>query len=84
MSLFGTRRGRNGRGAGLRLSTGPLTDLRSVLGDRRVLGRAAMGLVTIAALTVCVQAWRHPFPFRLDQRPVDGVAAEAAQHISRG
>jgi putative nucleotidyltransferase with HDIG domain len=52
-----------------------LTDLRSVLSDRRVLGRVAMGLVTIAALTVCVQAWRHPFPFRLDQRPVDGVAA---------
>src|SRR5262249_19544155 len=75
MSLFGTRRGRNGRGATLRLSTGPLTDLRALLRDRRVLARLAMGLVTVVALTVCVQAWTHPFPFRLDQRPVDGVAA---------
>src|SRR5438034_432636 len=75
MSLFGTRRGRNGRGAALRLSSGPLTDLRTVLGDRRVLARLAMGLVTIGALTVCVHAWKHAFPFRLDQRPVDGVAA---------
>src|SRR5712671_407954 len=75
MSLFGTRRGRSGRGTTLRLSTGPLTDLRSVVRDRRVLARMALGLLTIAALTICVQAWKHAFPFRLDQRPVDGVAA---------
>src|SRR5262249_17029005 len=75
MSLFGSRRGRNGRGAVSRLSTGPLTDLQAILRDRRVLARLAMGLVTVVALTVCVQAWTHPFPFRLNQRPVDGVAA---------
>jgi putative nucleotidyltransferase with HDIG domain len=75
MSLFGTRRGRTGRGATLRLAQGPPTELRAVLGDRRVLARLGMALVTIAALVVCVQAWKHAFPFRLDQRPVDGVAA---------
>ena len=75
MSLFGTRRGRGGRGTTLRLSAGPPAELRAVLGDRRVLARLGLGLATIAALTVCVQAWKHAFPFRLDQRPVDGVAA---------
>ena len=75
MPLFATRRGRNGRGAALRLAPGPTTELRCLLSDRRVLARLALGLVTIAALTVCVQAWTHAFPFRLDQRPVDGVAA---------
>jgi hypothetical protein len=75
MPLFGTRRGRNARGAALRLETGSTTDWRAVLGDRGTLARLALALVTIAALTVCVQAWKHAFPFRLDQRPVDGVAA---------
>ncbi|MGE5191499.1 MAG: hypothetical protein ACM3U2_03285, partial [Deltaproteobacteria bacterium] len=75
MSLFATRRGRSVRGAGLRLSPAAPADLRALFGDRRVLARLGLGLVTIAALTVCVQAWKHAFPFRLDQRPVDGVAA---------
>jgi hypothetical protein len=75
MPLFGSRRGRNARGAALRLETGSTTDWRAVLGDRGTLARLALALVTIAALTVCVQAWKHAFPFRLDQRPVDGVAA---------
>jgi hypothetical protein len=75
MPLFGTRRGRNARGAALRLEMGSTTDWRAVLSDRGTLARLALALVTIAALTVCVQAWKHAFPFRLDQRPVDGVAA---------
>jgi putative nucleotidyltransferase with HDIG domain len=74
MSLFGIKRGRNGRGTALRLSE-PSTDWRSLAGDRHVQVRVLLGLVTIAALTVCVQAWKYAFPFRLDQRPVDGVAA---------
>ncbi len=75
MSLFGTKRGRNGRGAALRLTSGPATELRCLLRDRTVLARLSLGLLTVATLTVCVQAWKHAFPFRLDQRPVDGVAA---------
>ncbi len=75
MPLFGTRRGRNARGAALRLETGSTTDWRALFGYRGTLARLALALVTIAALTVCVQAWKHAFPFRLDQRPVDGVAA---------
>lgn len=75
MSLFGFRRGRNGRSAALRLAADPATDLRGLLSDRRVLARLMLGLATIGALTVCVQAWKSAFPFRLDQRPVDGVAA---------
>ncbi|HLJ10343.1 MAG TPA: hypothetical protein VKU82_04105, partial [Planctomycetaceae bacterium] len=75
MSLFGTKRGRNGRGATLRLAGEPATDLRSLLSDRAVVSRLALGFVTVAALAVSVQAWKHAFPFRLGQRPVDGVAA---------
>ncbi len=75
MSLFGIKRGRNGRGAALRLTSDPSADWRGLLGDRHVQVRLLLGLATIAALTVSVQAWKHAFPFRLDQRPVDGVAA---------
>ena len=75
MSLFGIRRGRNGRTATVRLVCETSTDWRGFLSDRRNVARLALGLATIAALTVSVQAWKHAFPFRLDQRPVGGVAA---------
>lgn len=75
MPLFGFRRGRHGRGAALRLETGSAGESRSLLGDRSVVGRIVLGLVTVAALTACVQSWKHAFPFRLNERPVDGVAA---------
>jgi putative nucleotidyltransferase with HDIG domain len=75
MSVLGNKRSRAGRGAALRLATDPAADISSLLSDRWVLSRLALGLVTVAALTVCVQAWKHSFPFRLNQRPADGVAA---------
>jgi putative nucleotidyltransferase with HDIG domain len=75
MLFPGNKRGRSGRGAGLRLAGDPATDLKGLLSNRAVQARLLLGLVTIAALTVCVQAWKHSFPFRLDQRPADGVAA---------
>src|SRR5260221_7290298 len=75
MSLMGTRRGRIGRGTALRLASDPSIDLRHLLTDRMAMARLALGLVTVAALTICVQGWKHAFPFRLNQRPVDGVAA---------
>ena len=75
MLLLGNKRNRSGRSAALRLSTDPTIDFSHLLADRWVLSRLALGLLTVAALTVCVQAWKHSFPFRLNQRPVDGVAA---------
>src|SRR5436309_2412921 len=75
MAWLGTKRNRGGRGAALRLATDPSADFRSLLGDRALLSRFALGLLTVAALTVCVQAWKHPFPFRLNQRPAGGIAA---------
>jgi putative nucleotidyltransferase with HDIG domain len=75
MSLFGIKRGRNVRGAGLRIAPSPAADLRSVLADRRVLSRLLLGLVAISGLLVCVQGWKQAFPYRLEQRPVAGVAA---------
>ncbi|MBI3865998.1 MAG: HDIG domain-containing protein [Planctomycetia bacterium] len=75
MSMLGNRRARGGRGTALRLAGGPSADLRSLLADRSVLSRLALGLLTVSALTVCVQSWKHSFPFRLNQRPADGVAA---------
>src|SRR5262249_32987272 len=75
MSFFGIRRGRNGRGATLRLAAGPSADWRDLFTDRTKLARIALGFLTIAGLTLCVQAWKHSFPFRLGQRPADGVAA---------
>lgn len=74
MSLFGFRRGRNIRG-GLRVASGPIDDLRSVLADRAVLLRLALGLATVGALLVCVQGWKQAFPYRLHQRPPAGIAA---------
>ncbi|HEY2252877.1 MAG TPA: hypothetical protein VGH74_17520, partial [Planctomycetaceae bacterium] len=75
MSSSGSRRGRTGRGAALRLAADPSIDLRSLLTDRKALSRLVLALVTVAALTVAVQGWKHDFPFRLNQRPEDGVAA---------
>ncbi len=75
MSSSGTRRGRSGRGAALRLASDPSFELRSLLTDRRSLARLTLGLVTVAALTAAVQGWKHDFPFRLNQRPEDGIAA---------
>ena len=75
MSFFGIRRGRNGRGATLRLAAGPSADWRDLFTDRTKLARIALAFLTIGGLTLCVQAWKHSFPFRLGQRPADGVAA---------
>src|SRR5262245_52575114 len=75
MSFLGIRRGRNGRGATLRLTAGPAAEWRELFTDRTKLSRIALGLMTVAALTVGVQGWKHAFPFRLNQRPADGVAA---------
>src|SRR5215475_229752 len=75
MSLCGFRRGRSVRGGGLRVASGPIDDLRSVLADRAVLSRLALGMVTVAALLVCVQGWKPAFPYRLYQRPTAGIAA---------
>src|SRR3954467_8005034 len=75
MSLTGTKRGRIGRGAALRLESDPSVELHSWLTDRTAMSRLTLAVVTVAALPLCVQAWKHAFPFRLNQRPVDGVAA---------
>src|SRR5579862_3378008 len=75
MSLSGNKRNRSARSAALRLAADPTIDFRHLLADRWVLSRLALGLLTVAALTICVQAWKHSFPFRLNQRPADGVAA---------
>ena len=85
MSSTGTKRSRIGRSAALRLASDPSIDLRSLLTDRQAMSRLVLGLVTVAALTVCVQAWQHAFPFRLNQRPIDGVAAIIDfQRVNRG
>ncbi|HTI49555.1 MAG TPA: hypothetical protein VL475_01335, partial [Planctomycetaceae bacterium] len=75
MSLFGIRRGRNSRGAILRIESGPIADLRTILANRSVLSRVGLGFLTVTALLVCVQGWKQAFPYRLDQRPAAGVAA---------
>jgi cyclic-di-AMP phosphodiesterase PgpH len=75
MSLFGFRRGRNNRGGGLRVASGPVDGLRALLANRAVLSRLALGLLTVAALLVCVQGWKRDFPHRLYQRPAAGIAA---------
>ncbi|MFN0052071.1 MAG: HD family phosphohydrolase [Planctomycetales bacterium] len=75
MSLFGIRRGRGSRGVTLRVNPGAGVELRALLADRSVLARVGLGLLTTAALLVCVQGWKQPFSYRLEQRPVAGVAA---------
>jgi putative nucleotidyltransferase with HDIG domain len=75
MSLFGIRRGRNNRGTILRIESGPIADLRTILANRAVLSRLGLGLLAVTALLVCVQGWKQAFPYRLDQRPIAGVAA---------
>lgn len=84
MSLFGIRRGRNTRGVTLKVTPDPVAELRLLLTDRSVLARLALGLVTVAALTACVQGWKQAFPYRLDERPVAGIAAAVDfQRINR-
>ena len=75
MSLFGFRRGRNNRGVTLKVTPDPVAELRLLLTDRSVLARLALGLITVVALTACVQGWKQAFPYRLDERPVAGIAA---------
>jgi cyclic-di-AMP phosphodiesterase PgpH len=79
MSIFGTKRTRGGRAA-LQLSTGRVQDLLRNLRDQAVLTRLALCLLTIAGMVVAVQGWKKPFRFRLDQRPVDGIAAAIDFH----
>ncbi|MBS0265086.1 MAG: hypothetical protein JSS02_24355, partial [Planctomycetes bacterium] len=75
MPSLANTRGRGGRATALRIAASPTADLKHLLRDRWVLSRLALGLLTVIALTACVQSWKHPFPFRLNQRPADGVAA---------
>ncbi|MGQ0634579.1 MAG: HD family phosphohydrolase [Planctomycetaceae bacterium] len=74
MFLFGTRRGR-ARGAALRVASASSVDLRRLVTDRSVLARLGLGLLTIAAIVLCVQGWRRTLPYRLGQRPGSGIAA---------
>jgi cyclic-di-AMP phosphodiesterase PgpH len=84
MSWFGSRRNRNGRGVALRLSANSDDDLSSWLKDRAVIARLVLGLVSVAALVACVQGWKQSFPYRLGQRPVEGVtAAVGFQRVNR-
>ena len=75
MSHSGYKLRRASRRAALRLTTDPTFDLGGMLADRWVLARLFLGLLAVVALTILVQGWKHSFPFRLHQRPIDGVAA---------
>lgn len=75
ISLFGSRRGRGGRGANLRLTEAPSQELLGTLSNRSVLARLGLGLIAILAVIAGVQAWQPAFPYRLGQRPAAGVAA---------
>lgn len=74
MSIFSTKRSRGGR-ASLQLTTGPVQEFWRHLRNQSVLARLALCLVTIAGMVVAVQGWKRPFRFRLDQRPLNGIAA---------
>ncbi len=76
MSIFATRRGRGSRGVALRVSSNPTQELWARLKDRSVLLRLFVCLAAIGGLIVSVQAWKQPIPFRLEQKPPHGVAAQ--------
>lgn len=56
-------------------SSNPIRELWTLLRDRHVSLRVLLCLLSVAAMVVSVQAWKLPFPYRLGQRPADGIAA---------
>lgn len=76
MPFFNQRRGRNSRSVSLRLSGGTTHDVWDGLRNRRVLLKLLLVFVAIVAMIVSVQGWKLPFPYRLDQQPLHGIAAK--------
>lgn len=63
------------RGVTLDVTTGSGFEFWKSVRDRSVLMRLGLGLVVIGALVVVIRGWKHPFPYRLDERPESGAAA---------
>ena len=77
MALIGARRGRHSRTASLRVvPTSRLGELWNLVSQRANLARLCMVTLAIAATAVAIQAWRIPFPYRLNQKPAAGICAK--------
>lgn len=77
MSLFGSKRPRFVRRESARLTSTVQPETGwYLLHERGDVLRIGLILLAIAGLVLATQAWRMPFPFRLDQEPVDGVVAK--------
>ena len=76
MPLFGAKRSRISRAAGL---GGPLSfwgRAALALRDRATVARLALCLAYLFAVLIAVEAWKVPFPYRLGDHPPHGIVAK--------
>ena len=84
MSLFNPKRGRTSRSLTVRMAGGQTPDLWDALRNRRVILKLLLCFVAIIAMIVSVQGWKLPFPFRMNQAPLHGIAAKIKfQRVNR-
>ena len=76
MAIPAGRRGRSSRTMTVRLGNGPVNTFLASLRERRSQFRYVLCGVALVVLTISVQGWRLPFPFRQDQQTLHGVAAK--------
>ena len=78
MPLFGHKKTRSAKSASLTRQSSSWWRWLQVLKNRKVLLRMTLSMLAMLALMVAVEAWKAPFPYRLGDRPVHGVAAKVA------
>ena len=59
----------------MRLTTAQAGDFWTQLRNRSLWLRLALCAAAISAMIFSLQAWKRPFPFRLEQKPPHGVVA---------
>lgn len=75
MALIASKRPRGSRTARIRPAPPSSSRIDDLLRNQSLLLRWLIAIVAVAALTLMVEAWRPPFPYRLGDYVADGVAA---------
>ena len=84
MALFSQKKSRSSRTTTLSTSASWVRRWSELLNDRSALARIGISLIAVIAMLIAVEGWKAPFRFRLDMRPVHGIAAKVAfQRVNR-
>ena len=75
MALLAPKRPRVNRNAKKRSAPPASSRVDDLLRDQSLLLRWVLGFIAVLGMTVIVEAWRSPFPYRLGDYIADGIAA---------